>query len=229
MGKRIYTYRVYFRDLGTLPPSDPEMAEEARWIHLAPTKPGYTPDNPTIPFPIDVRLGVAPDGKMICTGLRIGAWDESVEIKASGLRHVPLTQILGDIATLRRIVPRKSASGGVADPAAEVHARAKEVAPTRARPGRRGHPIEFYEGIAALYREAIANSPGRVYAYMVAHVRDSEGRLLYGETDRPDIQRSREATVRKQVGKARRRGLLGPASLGVAGEAAEREATEENR
>jgi len=162
---------------------------------LSPMGPG-----PTLPYPLELRIAWSDDGSLVCVALALGAEDGKTAITSESLRKIPLAQILreiseGDWAGLRAY------SGGAVDMGADL-ARSREAKYEGAsRPGRRGHPREFYERIADLYREAQEKSPRHVYRYMAAR--------CYPATDDPSIQRSREATIRKQILKARHKwGLL---------------------
>lgn len=197
-----------------------EESDERRWIILSPLMPERVP---TLPFPVAVKLGKSDSGRLVCVGLRLGAdaipgytpLAAGVQITSHALREIPLRQILDDVAEMiARPLPFLLA----AEMAERLDAATVEYDKPRKHPGRRGHPLAFYEGIRDLYREALQVSPGHVSRYIVEHAKDADGRPMYVETDREDLRESREATARRWVMKVRKKGLLGPAQRGMAGE-----------
>jgi hypothetical protein len=172
----------------------------------------------TVPFPIAIKLGKSDDGRLVCVGMRLGADaipgytpSASVQITSHSLREIPLGQIVDDVAEwMAEPMPLPDTT--------PLWERVDAVPSPRKHPGRRGHPLAFYEGIRDLYREALQVSPGHVYRYIVENARDADGRPMYVETDREDLRASREAAARRWVVKTRQKGLLGPARHGAAGE-----------
>ena len=197
-----------------------EESDERRWVILSPL---YTPNAVTLPFPIAIKLGKSDSGRLVCVGLRLGAdaipgynpLAAGVQITSHSLREIPMRQILDDVAKMiAEPLPFLMAT----EIGERLDAATVEYDKPRKHPGRRGHPLAFYEGIRDLYREALQASPGHVYRYVVEHAKDVDGRLMYPETDRDDLKESREVAARRWVVKTRQKGLLGPAQRGIAGE-----------
>jgi hypothetical protein len=174
----------------------------------------------TLPFPIAVKVGKGDGGRLVCTGLRMGAdavpgWDAkgSVEITPRALREIPLGQILRELAERLEFRLATFVDGGEAFEAlADDHNR------HRSHPGRRGYPSEFWEGIAAVYRQGMIVSRRNVSRYVAEHATDVDGRRMYTDTDQERLWENRERTARKWAKIARRKGYLGPARRGKAGE-----------
>jgi hypothetical protein len=220
--RRRISYNIWFV---ANPPVDEEI-DDSRWIIVSPLDP------PTLPYPIAVKLGKSDDGKLVCVGMRLGedaipgwnakavpGWNakaypsRSRQITSQTLREIPVGQLLDDLANWRAL-PDVEGTGLVGQLNALLVVRDEP----RSHPGRRGYPLAFYEGIRDLYREALEASPGHVCRYIAEHAKDADGRLMYGATERDDLQESREAVARKWVRTTRQKGLLGAARHGKAGE-----------
>jgi hypothetical protein len=87
-----------------------------------------------------VKLGRSVDGRLVCTGLLMGAEAES-EITARSLRTVPMGAFLKAVAEWNF---GRALSG---------------VKPTRPARGRPGASVKFYEQVAAEYRKAMSAVP----------------------------------------------------------------------
>ena len=192
--------------------------DEERWLYLSPEKLKTDSPHHTLPCQIAVRLARSKDGRLVCVGLRIGVEAnrypparEHHEVTATMLHAIKLGQIVQDL-------------GGYWGPALKVdlEARADNFKGKRRHPGRRGYPNAFYEGIGVLFREALVRSPRNVYRYIVEHAIDEGGRPMYAKTDAKTddkwLELSREAVARKWVRTARKKGIIGPATPGKAGE-----------
>jgi hypothetical protein len=132
---------------------------------------------------VRVRLGKDPDGRLLCTGLIVGALEDPdlpTEIQARTLREIPLAQILGFVARAMSTDPL----------AAEFFV----VGPVpfdqpRLRPGPKGHPPDFYQSISRLYKAAKERQPRAP----VKAVRDTIN------STRPKSQQVSDATVRRWI------------------------------
>ncbi len=93
-------------------------------------------------YTIFVRLGKVPEGRLVCTGLLIGAVGSEREITARSLRRIPLAQLLTFLARI---------SGGGAPGTLRLR--------PFTRPGPTGLPREHFEDVAKGYREALINAP----------------------------------------------------------------------
>jgi hypothetical protein len=168
-----------------------EATEDERWI-------GVTGGG--LLHPISIRVAKSSDGRLVCTGLRIGVGlfgdsDQDVEVTSRSLRHIPLAEILEQLPAAGERF-RKLVSVLFPD-ARPVH----ELAPHYA-PRKRGYryPDEHYERVAEVYREALRESPGKAYVYICKTLGVSR------------------ATAYRHVQTARDKGLLGEATHGRAGE-----------
>jgi hypothetical protein len=164
------------------------LAEEHNWLAI---KEGG------LPFPVQLSLGRSSDGRLVCTGLVIGAMDEPREITSRSLRELPLGDLLGSIARLRDDPDVGSflrATFELADDIGET---------PRHRPGPRGYDREHFEHVAVVYREALAVAPR-------APMQEVARRLS-----------TSEATARRWVQRARDMSLLGAGQPGKAGEQTE--------
>ena len=145
------------------------------------------------PYPVCVRLGEAPDGRLVMTGLLIG-FPEPVEITARSLRMIPVAPLLADLA---RDEFSREVFGYTAQPLRRP-----------VRRGPRGLDDRHFEEVAATYRRAVKEGPGRT----VMRFRE--------------LWPTSEATARRWIQRARDKGLLGPAQPGKAGERPRTETTE---
>jgi len=142
-----------------------------------------------------VRLGKAPDGRMVCTGLVIGAFDEQ-EITARGLRDLPLVQFLSHIGHWKEVREESGAfSKGF-----------KRYAPKLSR-GPQGLPAAHFERIADLYRIALKRQPRAPLKAMRELLAKDKGGYVPSDS-----------TIHGWIRQARQRGLLGQAIAGKAGE-----------
>jgi hypothetical protein len=140
-----------------------------------------------------VRLGKAPDGRPVCTGLVLGAFDEG-EITARGLRDLPLVQFLIQIGRHQEVRDESGAfSKGF-----------KRYTP-KLRRGPQGLDDEHFKKIAGLYRTALKLQPRAPLNAM----RELLGKGAYAPSD---------STIHGWVRQARQRGFLGKAVIGKAGE-----------
>ena len=198
-------------------------AGEGRWITL---------ELETVPFPVQMRLAKASDGRVVCTGLKLGVFSEyqerwaaehpdgdvaeawggggverEWEITARSLREIRLPEVIEYVL----------AQG---DPQADVRGVLRAMlgkdtlidglvpeTVARKRPGPRGHPMEHWQTVAATYREALERRPSNPHKYIAEQLFTTE------------------QASRRWVSKCRDLGLLGPAQLGKAGELPAEKAT----
>jgi hypothetical protein len=205
-----------------------EEGEREYWVVLWPYP--DVPAEQTLTHPLEIRLRKGPDGRLVCTGLKIGQlrqrrvggarWFEETEITTRQLAAIPLGQIMrqlaehfGDIAMLTAAFAWQAAPGAD-QPGDPFTPRLQEHQASRPRPGRRGHPPEFWEHLAAVYRAALLANPQHPHAYVVKHFEYPAGRpyLVNSWTS------NGEAMSRKLVRGARKLGYIGPAMPGKAGE-----------
>ncbi len=150
-----------------------------------------------LPFSIQITVGVADDGRLVCTGLRTPP-GSTHEVTARSLRQLPLSQILA------ALVKYRSSSEGQRMMAERFGLwTAVEAAPAYERPHLpRGYriPREHFEHVAEVYREALQRNPRHPYSYVTAAL----------QTTTP--------TARRWVQRARDMGLLGEARRGRPGE-----------
>jgi hypothetical protein len=165
-------------------------AEERNWWRLV-GKPG-------LPFDIKIRVGRMPDGRLACTGLRLGdeEGEPKPEITVRALRALNLPDILK--ATADAIFASDPAFSQALLGYRLGDATAPKIIRSRPRPQK--YDRAHFERIADLYREALLRDPGSPYAYLMQH----EDKSL--------------STVRRWVQRARDKGLLGEAIPGKAGE-----------
>lgn len=155
--------------------------------------------------PVYIRLGYAPDGRLVCTGLHIGDATGEIEVTATDLRQVPVAAILGDAAAFLTGEVEGLNPLGEAVMRQMAKAAFKSAVPfpgPRTRPGRQGLPAERIEWAAKAYRAALATAPRRPIQYL---------------SEKSGVP---EPTLRRWVQRARDRGLLGASTPGKAGEAA---------
>jgi hypothetical protein len=210
------------------------------WIELLPSTPG-----PTLPYPVEVRVRKSSDGRLICTGLKLG-WpgsEQETEITSKSLREIPLGQILPAIGqalaaasrlTQARPVPRDvtdriPASGKITpELARELWAYAPQI-PTamvpappdhETLPRRAGRPrrsAEFQQRLADVYRKALEVDPRHPYRYVVDNATEDDGSLVWAPTDDDRYRMAFETTARKWIHRLRG-GILGRTTQGKAGE-----------
>lgn len=142
-----------------------------------------------------VRLGKAPDGRPVCTGLVLGAFDED-EITARGLRDLPLVQFLSQIGRWKEV---RNESGAFSK-------GFKRYAPKLSR-GPQGLPVAHFERIADLYRTALKLQPRAPLKAMRELLAKDRGGYVPSDS-----------TIHGWIRQARLRGLLGQAIAGKAGE-----------
>jgi hypothetical protein len=135
---------------------------------------------------VRVLLAKGPDGRLVCTGLIVGALrspDPTFEIQARTLREIPLTKILRRVAVEMAKDPK----------AAEFFDVGLEpFDQPRLRPGRKGHSSDFYSEVARLYHAARQREPRR---YVVA-VRETLN------STRPKNDQASDRTVRRWIKQA---------------------------
>lgn len=143
-----------------------------------------------VPFPIVLRLGKGPDGRLACTGMVIGPDLElGQEITGRSLRDIPLGEILSMIGG--HDFPGAEELGG-----AVTHPWRRPAA----RPGPVGLSREDLQQVADDYRAALLQAPRRPIKLLAEELHASE------------------ATIRRWVQRTRDMGLLGPVQPGKAGE-----------
>ena len=135
------------------------------------------------------------DGRLVCTGLLLGAEAEA-EISARTLRDVPLGQLTSQ-ARLNVGVEWWLEHGLMAPVPAPIFV---------SRPGPKGHPREHFAQVAAAYRQALHEAPDAPVQYLTR-------RFLT-----PDLAPVPESTVRRWLQRSRDMKMLGPSMPGRAGE-----------
>lgn len=199
--------------------SGQDVAAEARWLVLSPSQFVDAGLGAMLPIPIAMKLGTSEDGRLVCTGLRLGAEDAPgfdptpLEITATILHRIPLGRIVDQLAKLRA-----ARTGEMQKIQSRLDSMVTEHGRSAIRRGPRGHTPEFWEGIATVYREALVASPHRTARYVAEHALKEDGRPFYAETDLEHMWQDRERYARKLVKIARQKGHLGPARAGKAGE-----------
>lgn len=148
---------------------------------------------------VTVRIGQAPDGRYIVTGVILGL-DGPREITARGLRAIPLADLLTAVAReaakAQQGEPMPIGNVALALPGilAEPYERPK------VRPGPKGWPPEHFERVAEAYRSALQRTPR------------SPIRTLAKELNASD------PTIHRWLQRCRDMGLLGSSRPGKAGE-----------
>jgi len=139
-----------------------------------------------LPFSIQARVGRSPEGRLVCTGLRLGEGRRvsphedgtEAEITQRGLRQVRLTEILAAIAGVDPYPGSQPEWEGKAVlDAFFVNADAEPVQPKpRVRPGREGYTREFFEGqeLPRFYEHALKTSPNRPASQVARDLHVSE-------------------------------------------------------
>lgn len=177
-----------------------DLAQSGNWV-------GF--EGGELEQPVLIRLDRADDGRLICTGLVIGAhWGSSrrsrtnVELTSRSLRGVRVAELVSQVqAGLKRgewdAIARMiyGTIGDLAEPVKGLR---------RTRPGPQGHPRTHFQAVAATYRQVIAEGHRAPFRELTARLHVSE------------------ATARRWVQRARDMGLLGPSQPGKAGEAPRR-------
>jgi hypothetical protein len=157
---------------------------------------------PPLPRRVLMRIAKAPDGRLICTGLVLGAFDDD-EITARTYRRLPLIEFLTEAARWSERQPdlARQVFGG------ELPRRGG----ARVRPGPKGHDDKHFKLVAGLYRRALLSRPRAPVQMLLELI--NEGREPGGEWS--------EATVRRWLQRARDKGFLREAQAGKAGEVPE--------
>lgn len=166
-----------------------------------------------LPHPVLLRLEKSPEGRLICTGVIIGAGKPrrgSREVTARELRRIPLGEIVSICGEYVRATPKPTRlstgawmfEGTFMEELAGIFLTGDLKAYTGpvARPGPKGYPREHFEGVASAYRDALLTAPSRPIAALQGQMSASE------------------ATIRRWVQRARDMGLLGDSIPGKAGE-----------
>jgi hypothetical protein len=137
--------------------------------------------------PVALQLGLAPDGRLVCTGLLVG-WqldaigdatkvplNERTALTARALRGIKLGEILNELEPLadgvepfpdRAASPkryRKFSTGAWPVPN-WLHQTVPAVRPPH--PGPKGYSDEHYKNVADLYKMALAVKPGAPMKYL---------------------------------------------------------------
>lgn len=149
------------------------QAADERWTRV------YRGPEP-LPFSIEVRARRRLDGRLVCTGVRLGDWDEEeAEVTQRLLRQVKILGILEAMAGVDVPYPV-----GMPDEAGKVAVWHKPFAhgleavslPPRVRPGPAGHTREFFEGRALprIYADALRRDKRRPARYVAGALYISE-------------------------------------------------------
>lgn len=224
----------YYRLRG---PVDVHSFNEGRgeyWVALWPRP--DVPAEETLPHPMEVRLKRSSDGRLVCTGLKIGQLGQrevpvsrlfgEAEITTRQLAAIPLGQILrglaeqfAAIATVLTSPFSRQLAWGPDEPGTPFTPRLQQHQVPRRRPGRRGHAPEFWERLAEVYRAALLANPQHPHEYIATHFEYPAGRRWWPGADVDDKGRlDAEGSSRKLVARARKRGHIGRAMHGKAGE-----------
>lgn len=176
-----------------LDPSWVERLAGERWFTASG---GPLPDGTTVCF----RLGVSADGRLVVTGLFLGATESDGEGRA---RHLDLASNTEVTSRLLRAVPVGelvswvTRNAGLNGPWSDYFASLPKVIPqvpaVRARPGPRGHPPEHYRAVAE--------------AWMVARRLRPRAPMKAFLDANPWAPRT-ESTIYRWIGRARELGLL---------------------
>ena len=116
-----------------------------------------------LPYPVQIRLGRAADGRLICTGLKAAVpldheTAADFEVTARSLREIPLTRILTAFAA-KMDEPSTRAFQARLFPSWHLESLAVPFARPPVRPGPKGHPRSFFEGLAKAYERALLETP----------------------------------------------------------------------
>lgn len=118
-----------------------------------------TPGCAPLPFPVKIRIGMFPGGRLGCTGLILG--DDETEITARGLRRIGLPDIIAAAAEAYE-------RGGGSVSRGFAHSLfgydvGDAIPKPRVRPGRHGYGREFFEGqeLPRFYEHALKTHPKR--------------------------------------------------------------------
>jgi hypothetical protein len=191
--KATRTWSVVPRTVDDEDAGDPWLVEANRWWTVV-ARPG-------LPFDVRLRVGKAPDGRLVCTGLKVNSGGQGeddtpeTEITVRSLREIRLPEILKTLVEGWFENPTFAEAAGI-----HVPGVAERDRKTQAQPGRPGYDRAHFEHVAALYREALLRAPDNPYDYMMK----AEYKSL--------------PTIRRWVQRARDMGLLGKAIPGKAGE-----------
>lgn len=200
--------RWMFSTLALLPGQEP--TEDHLWIDVFPPFREGSKTERIIPFRIRIRVEVDRERRLVCTEMRLGGVPlvgdqegaDAVELTTRGLREVRINEILAELVSAlardRELkMPETQRLQREQDFAFVLGERTTHQLDSR-HVGRRGHPPEFYEEVAALYRASGAIKPvKRIAEHFVVE----------------------DATARRWVRRARELGFLGKAIPGKAGEA----------
>jgi len=152
-----------------------------------------------LPVPVLIRLGRGTRGEIICTGVVFGvSEDGTVPVITTSSLRIPLAEVVSRLTRDRGRMGSLALLLGVTD-------RAPAATIARTRTGAKGHPDEHYRTVAAQYRAAMKSHPSAPTKTLIA-----------------EYENWSEATVRKWLREARRRGFLGRAPRGRAGEVKKR-------
>lgn len=166
-----------------------DFVTERRWI---------TVTGEELPYPINFSVAVGENGRLVCTGLILGALaEETVAITSSSLRHVSISELLRHVTD--------AYDDPIFGSIFEHIVRDMSEAPPPPRV-RGSLSDQHFEYVAAEYRQALALEP-------TAPMRELRRRLgLWQGREIP------EPTARRWVQRARDKGLLGASHPGKAGE-----------
>lgn len=163
---------------------------EARWWTV------FVAAGPDYPFELEVRIGMLPDGRFACTGLRINNGDHESEITTRTLYAIKLPDIVREAVRASHAEYSRFMLGY------EIPEVAKRNLP-RLRPGPPGYDDTFFREIADLYKESMREDPANPYRHFRAQWRGKPPSL---------------STARRWVQRARDKGFLGAAIPGKPGE-----------
>lgn len=178
----------------------PKVTEQRHWYRFS---------GAGLPFPVYATFGESETGKLVVTGLLLGAEPgDTVPITAQALRRIPVAELTDSFTRTAR---RLAESGDPLAAALAEQMRAPGYRGPRAHPGRRGLGDEYYRHVAELYREAVRRDPRE------------PTKTLAGWLARRERREIPMSTVRRWLQEARRRGFLGDSLTGKAGEAHRKE------
>lgn len=171
--------------------------------------------------PVHMRVGLAPDGRLVCTGVLVGALADGEgqdgEVTARAVHDLKVGQLVSELASYRapKARPTNFAEALMQRKAQAMLGAAEAATPRpRVRPGPKGHPLEFYEGVADDYRMACQEAPHGAMEWLAEY--RGYSKVQMERLVREARRLGKEAADAGRMKEARR--LLGPALRGKAGE-----------
>ena len=152
------------------------------------------------PYPIELRVGRAEDGRLICAGLQLAGDETDSEVTARSLREIPLARILLGVAAFFATAEVASTfRSTLEDMLGLKQAAVQPYHRVPTRPGPKGYPDDHFELVAAAYQRALIEYPRSTFKALATQLHASE------------------ATVRRWVQRAQDKGFIGESTPGKAG------------